>query len=165
MNFKKWSKVKFNLFMIFSYLFYYIISVITPLVYIVKRFKLTIKPEQIGHISGVALILVVLAFIELLKRSKGLLAKLPDEKHSQALFKYTVEGIFSLILPVGVIIGIIFLKVDWKFYSETIIALATTQIISTIFYTYVVRFVDKEIRQRKEASAFNEMSDRRELMR
>lgn len=165
MNFKTWGRAKFNTFMVFSFLFYYFISVVIPVIYIIERFDLFIKSESVGKFTGLAIVLVVVGLIELLKRSKDLFKRLPDETKGQATFKYICEGCFSLIFPVGVLLAILMLKIDWTFYSHTIVVLMITQIVAIIFDTFVMKFVYKEIRQRKDASRFNEMEDRREMMK
>jgi len=165
MNFKNWSKPRFNLFTVFAFVMYYIISVIVPLVYLILRFDLFVKAENVGMWTGIAIFLIILGGIEFIKRSKGLLEKLPQATHQQAMFKFSSQMVFSLLIPIVGIIILFLLKINWEFYRETLMILFCTQIVCIILDTYIMKFIYNEIRIRKNSSEMNELQDRQDLMR
>lgn len=162
MNFKNWNKGKFTSFYFFSWGIYWLIATVAPILYLSIRFNLF---EKVEKLSCILIFLIILALIELIKKMKDSIKELPQETIKQARFKFLLEMIAALMIPVGIILLILCIKFEIAWVLEVVVTLCIFQIAAIVFDSFILKFARNEMRLRKHSSTFNEMQDRQELMR
>ena len=115
---ENWSQKKLKLNFLFYGFIYLIFALVIPVIIVGVKYNL-IKSSSV-RLTGVGLILVVCIAVFLLKGVKRLLNKLPQDELKEQRFKFTIQMIYSLMLPIGGILLVYAIKQNVILACDTI---------------------------------------------
>lgn len=149
---------------IITYAIYFLLTILAPVLTICIKFDLFSVAETKLKISGWAIILLLVAAVVGLTILNKSITKMTDTRPANAYFKYTLQTISNLILPVATIFIVIWIRADMAKASSTLILMCSYYIAGGIIDGAIISFIDRENRLRDGSLEDKEKDDRRNLV-
>lgn len=163
--FKSLSKKAMLLWTVFSYIGYYCLAIVAPVITIAVKYNMfTPKAdtsESNVNIAGWGLVLLMIALIVSMKVLKTSAEKVDDVGKAGAIFKYTIKTISNIILPLGGMLMLYFLTNNFNLAKDTLMIMAIFYIIAGIIDGTLLSVIDRENNIRRKAKLANEVDARR----
>lgn len=162
---KGFSKKQMLLTTVLTYIGYFMITILGPILTICIKFDLFNAAKQSRlKISGWALILLMIATVVSLFILRRVLNKMKDTRPANAYFKYTLKTISNCILPVIGFFVIYLLKEDYETTLSTARLLCVFYLTGGILDGAFISFIDRENNIRDGALFDKEKDSRRHLV-
>lgn len=163
--FKKQTKKQMVLWRVGTYTGYFLLSIIFPVLTILVNYNL-LSPEAPTktRLGGWVVVLLLIAGIVSVFVIKKAINKLKDTSPASAYFKYSLKTVCNIILPVGIIFAIIFLKDDFVLACNTLTTMCIFYIAAGLLDGILISFVERETNARDNALQNKEIEDRKNLV-
>lgn len=159
-----WSKKKvFWMNVLFSAI-YMVFMLLFPIAIIINKYGIGQKTEKDTILTGWSLILIIFVLVVGIFALMKVLRKLPDETRKQQIFKYTLELIKDLILPVSGYLILSCFKSNFDLACTTASLCLISMIIGIMVDDLVLKYLDKELSFNKEIDHNAEIKKRSHRM-
>ena len=159
---KNLSKKQMILLTISTYVIYFLCTILAPVITICIKFDLfNAAKESKLKISGWALVLLIIAAVVGLFILKRAINKMSDIRPANAYFKYTLQTISNLVLPLLVLLVGGLFKKDIDLASSTLTLMCFYYIAGGLIDGAVISFIDRENKIRDGALLDKEKEARR----
>lgn len=158
---KNLSKRQMILVTVISYITYFLCTILAPVITICVKFNLfDAAKESRLQISGWALVLLLIAAVVGLFIIKRSVNKMSDIRPANAYFKYTLQTISNLVLPVVILLLVELFKNDIALASSTLTLMCIYYIAGGVLDGAVISFIDRENKIR-DGALFDKEKDAR----
>lgn len=158
---KNLSKSQMILVTVISYITYFLCTILAPVITICVKFNLfDAAKESRLQISGWALVLLLIAAVVGLFIIKRSVNKMSDIRPANAYFKYTLQTISNLVLPVVILLLVELFKNDIALASSTLTLMCIYYIAGGVLDGAVISFIDRENKIR-DGALFDKEKDAR----
>ena len=144
-----------------TYVAYFIITILAPVLTILVNYDVfnaeTTTKVKLGVSAVVLLIVVAVVGLFFIKRT---LEKLNDIHEGVAIFKYSLETVSNVILPVIILVALYFLNIDFDRAKTTILTIMILYIAGGILDGTLINIISRENRIRDKALLDKEASER-----
>lgn len=163
--FKKLTKKQMTLWSVFTHIGYFALSIFAPVLTVCISYGLFSNDVDTKiRLGGWCIVLLLIAGVVSLFAIKKAMDKLDDRKPTVAYFKYTLKTISNLILPIGIICGLIFLKNDFVKACTTLSTMCGFYIAAGLVDGVLLSFIQREERFRTSALENREIEERKNLI-
>lgn len=153
------NKRNFLLATVLSYLVFFILELIAPIVVIITRYAIAKDNYVKIGMGGLILIFVVAVVgVFIIRRT---VAKLGDTRPAVALFKYTLEAIQSVIIPGAVFLMLWLLQNSLATFYGCLQIICVLYVVGGIWNSIVINMIDREANLRDAAYKQNEIDKRK----
>lgn len=158
---KNLSKKQMILVTVSSYVMYFLCTILAPVITVCIKFDLfNAAKESKLQISGWALVLLLIGAVVGLFIIRRSVNKMSDIRPANAYFKYTLQTISNLVLPVVVLLLIDLFKNDIALASSTLTLMCIYYIAGGVIDGAVISFIDRENKIR-DGALFDKEKDAR----
>lgn len=162
-NIANWEQSKLRkVFWIYKSI-YLIGMLLIPIIIIASRYDL-IKNSS-TRLTGIGLILVVCFAVYVLESLKNFIKDMAEITKAQQIVKFTSNLVFSLVIPVLIIIAVQLIKQNVELACDTILYCMISIIASIILDNIAVKYLEAERHLRKEAQKKLEIDKRADAMK
>lgn len=166
--FKKISRKKLLLWTALSYLVYFLITILGPVLIVLGKYGILNNtnnnevsyPESKIRLSGWALALIIAIAIAALFALRRNIEKINDVRPAGAIFKYTLSTISNLIFPIIILVAVRAMKVNFDLAVSTIMDITWFYIAGALLEGTIINIISREHRLRDKAKEFKEQQDR-----
>lgn len=134
-----------------SYIVYFLLAIVAPVITVCIKFKLFSTVETKAGIGGWALILIIVATIVSMFVLRRAINKLSDLRPAAAYFKYTLDTISHMIAPVGVILILNLMNTDFTLVRNTLYIMMLFYISAELIDGMIINYIDRENKIRNGA--------------
>lgn len=141
-----WSKKKLNgLNLLFSSL-HFIALVLVPIIIVADNYKLFEDNEGSLKLTAVGIIIVIILGLYAYIKLKKVIDNLPQLKLGQQRFKFTIQGILSLVPIIIIMVALDYAKADYLIAINVIkycsISFGCAIVIDALFLKYIAQEID-----------------------
>lgn len=158
-NIDKWSKKQLTTASCICYTIYVLFMLVAPIIVICVNYDIFHKVDKV-KISGIALILLLIFTFVGVTQIKKLITKLPDITLKQQKVKYSIELIYSLIIPGIIVVALYFFKVNFELAMNTSITCLIFIFVGILEDGLFLKYLSKEHDLRNKAREKNEVEKR-----
>lgn len=160
---KNLTKKKMLLVTVIAYTTYFLFTILAPIITICVKFDLfNAAKESRIKLSGWAVVLIIVAVVVSLFLIKRAVNKMSDIRPANAYFKYTLQTVSNLILPIAVLLVAYLFKKDMELAGSTLTLMAIFYMVGGLIDGLVISFIDRENKIRDGALLDKEKDARRD---
>ncbi len=149
---------------IFFNLLYLGLTLIAPICIIANKYNLFTKVEQVGKLNGFGLIMCAVLVVIGLRSFKKVITKLPDSTHRQQSFKYSLELIYSLTIPLLCFYVVLMFKSNFDKAYITFKWCFWFVVGGIAIDSLFLKYINKEYELREKAKEQLEIEDRKSVI-
>ena len=154
------KKQIFWLRMLFNSL-YMICMLVVPLTIICIKYKIGQDTTEKTIFAGWSLILILTFTVIGLFALAKVIRKLPDSTMAQQRFKYTLELVKDLSLPICAMIVINQFKINFDLAYDTICGCLVSLVLGILLDNLIIKYLDKDYSYQQKAVEENEINKRK----
>ena len=163
-NIDKWNKKKLRGLNILFSLLHFIALVLVPIIIVGVNYDLFTKTEGGFKLTAVGIIVVVILGLYAFVKLKKVVDNLPQLKHSQQAFKFTIQTILSLVPIAIILVGLEFAKKDFMIAVEVIKWCSVSFVGAILIDGLFLKYIQQELDLRMKTLEMVEIEKRKGLV-
>lgn len=163
-NIDKWSKGKLRAWNIIFTLLHFIALVLVPIIIVGVNYDLFTNSEGGFKLTAVGIIVVVILGLYAFVKLKKVVDNLPQLKHSQQAFKFTIQTILSLVPIAIILVGLEFAKKDFMIAVEVIKWCSVSFVGAILIDGLFLKYIQQELDLRMKTLEMVEIEKRKGLV-
>lgn len=160
----KWSKAKLKGWNITFTLLHFIALVLVPIIIVGSNYGLFTKDDGGFKLTAIGIIVVVILGLYAFVKLKKVVENLPQLKHSQQAFKFTIQMILSLIPIAIILVGLEFAKKNFEIAGNVIKWCSISFVVAILIDGLFLKYIQQENDLRTKTLEVVEIEKRKELI-